>query len=669
MLRPHWLASLLLIASLATLAGCAHKQAIDRANSYAQKGDWRAAYAQCQKALELNPDSAEAQECAADTRPRATAAALEDARKALRARDYAGALDHLEYIDTIHEERPPKAETLRGDVRRAVRERLQGYIADKEMERAYKFAVTASGIYANADFVQDAFSTCRNHFLERAESLRGEQKFAAAIEALEPIKTHEAGQRGEIQQLQGEIRSEWARDLEARAEAFEADDKLAGATVYYAKAYELAGHERARIQLQRLTQQISATTQYGVDWKMDGPRDWTKSFQASLTARLQDGVVRNTDTPKVLMEFDLTASNCSDEATDTTQASQEYVSGTRRVQNPEWEKIDDELADARDSLEDARQDESELAHAASRAEREVDDYRVDVIGPTRQKLESARSRERNLAAQVQPQQLMLDNAEDKLRRLERDPNSSEEAIADQQMTVETLEDNLRVKETQLAVAKRKRRALEREFEDARDEFEDLKDERERLLGLYAEAKRERRAIEDDIDALESDLRSTPRTVEEDVIDTFEYEVVSWKRTCKTDVDVDVQLVDPEKEYTTSIEGRASTTDSSHQAYPRYGVERDPLEFPTDDLELLDKVDQHLADEAFKVMYSSARKYWNRTISEAVGAMSDKPHFAAELLLSVYLTAPKHLDSGQVTALREHLLEHYEYSPLEIVAEN
>jgi hypothetical protein len=668
MLLRRLLRFVVLAVALAALAGCAHKQAIDQANAYAQQGDWRAAYAQCERALEIDPDSAQAQACAADTRPKATNAALDDARSELSKRNYARALDHLDYIDGIHSEPAEKSEQLRADIRSAVEERLAGYIDAAEMETAYEFAGTAAQLYPDARFVEDAYQSCRAYFRDKAATAEQAGDFAAAIAAWDVIGTHESERSDEVDAAQTRLRSEWADTLISRADELEADDKLAGATVMYAKAFDLNGREKARVQLRLLTDQLARETEFGVRWKLEGPRDWTASFEESLTNALPTGIAAVATSPRLHAEFDLSSSDCSDAATDTSRASQRYVSGTRRVTNPDWDDTSDELESARSELNDTRSEKSELEHETRDAQRKVDEYRADTLAPIRRKLDSAWQRERRLTSSVESQQTMLESAEAKLSRLERREDADEEEIAAQKITVRTLRENLRKKQDRLEIARRERRDLEREANDAERELESRKRERDRVDADLAEMSRDVDALQREVESLERELDDTPRTIEQDVIDTFDYDVVTWTRTCTAEVEMEAKFADDGRESSTMLTGKASTTDDTHPAYPRYGVEKDPLVFETDDVELLSRVDRDLAGKTSGELSELAQAFWRRRTSEAIGDMKKRPHHAANLLLSVHLAAPEHLSDGDVTALGEHLVEHYEYAPMATITQ-
>ncbi|MGM0558751.1 MAG: hypothetical protein ACQEVA_20360 [Myxococcota bacterium] len=671
MLQRHLTLVLLVVVTTVLTAGCASKQAIKQANQYAQQGKWRQAYAECERAHQLNPDNEEAQKCVADTRPKATSAALEDARSELAAQRYAAALDHIDYVDSIHDEPPKKAVTLRKDVKLAVRDRLETYIANGEMERAYAFAGEAAEIYGDAEFVERGYEDCYEHFAATAKAHEMEDDYAEAIAALAVIQRHDPARADEAQREQERIETIWAEELEAEALALEKDGKTGGAVVMYAKAYELAGREKSRVQLRRLADELRARTTFGVQWTLDGPRDWERSFEKTLQSRIEGGkpaVVQVDDDAKLQMEFDLEKSDCADEATDTSRASTEYVSGTKRVPNPDYDRYEREANAARDDLSDAREEEDRLARELDEAERDLSNFRSREYEPALDRLEDAEQRERDFEARVESARQFVDEAEAQLRRLERDENVSEETIDGQRRTVQTLRRDLTQKETRYEDAQDDRQQLEREFRDAQSELEDLQRRRDRVFDDHRDAQSRVAQLEDDVSRLQSKLRSTPQTLEEDVIDTFNYEVTNWKRTCEAEVQLSALITDMDKDYTMTLEATASTEDAAHPAHPEYGVTEDPLAFPSDDVELYRQVDEKIAQRAEELISGHARKFWNRRLAQGVEKMDSAPHAAADILLAVYLTSPKTLDSGEKTAMEEHLEEYYGASPLATIAE-
>jgi hypothetical protein len=671
MIRRHLTLVFLVALTFVFAAGCASKQAIKQANEYAKQGNWRAAYAQCEKARELNPDNEEAQKCVADTRPKATASALEAARTELNAQQYAAALEHIDYVDSIHDKPPKEAVKLRKDVKLAVQDRLETYIANGDMERAYVFAGTAAEVYGSAEFVERAYQSCYEHFSATARAHEKKGEYADAVASWAVIREHDGAKESEAHREQERIENVWAEELEAEALALEEDGKTGGAVVMYAKAYELAGREKSRVQLRRLTDDLRATTTFGVQWKVDGPRDWERSFNKALFSHIEakePAVTRVSSGGKLEMEFDLKKSDCSDEATGTAQQSTEYVAGTRRVPNPTYEEFERELDGARDDLADARDQEDRLARDLDEAERELSNFRTREYEPALEQFEDAKQRERDYEAQVESAQRFVDEAEEQLRRLENDENVSEETIAGQRTTVQNLRRDLTQKETRYEDAQADRRTLERKFRDAQSELDDLQRRRDDLFDDHRDAQQDVAQFQDDVSRLESKLRSTPQTLEEEVVKTFNYEVTNWKRTCRAEVELSALIIDMDKDYEIMLEGSAATEDSSHPAYPDYGVDKDPLAFPTDDVALYDQVDQQLAARADELIFGHARKYWNRRLAEGVEKMNDKPHEAADILLAVYLTSPKTLDSGEKTALEEHLQEHYGASPLATISQ-
>lgn len=651
---------------LALGVGCAHKQAINQANAYAEQGKWRAAYAQCQRALEIDPDSEDARACAADTRPKATNAALEDARSELRERRYAAALKHLDYVDSIHPEPPTASRELRAAVRDAVELRLRTYLDEGDMEEAYRFSGTARQLYSGARFVEDARATCREHFRQRAAQFEEQERYQDALDALGTIRTYEPERSEQVRQEQDRIKGVWARSLEADARDLVEKDRLAGAAVNYARAYELASREKTRAKLQRLTDQIRAKTTFGVEYELDGPRDWREPIGRRIGSHLDEhvGLARSESTPALEIGVELESSDCSDSATGTIRKSVEYVSGTRRVANPQYDEYEADLVEATRDLEDARQEEAELEQAYNERERAVRDFRAESVAPLKRELQGARTLERDLEARVQSSRQLVQQGEDQLERLENDEGVSDETIAAQRMTLQTLRKDLYQKEARLQDATKKIEELESEWTRVEADLERMRRERDDLFTRHKAAERDVSRAEERVADLQRKLDTTPRTLEEDVIDTFAWDATTWRRTCKAVVQLDVAVADTEKTYGTTLKASEATEDVSHQAYEQYGVRRDPLTFPTDDITLWKRVDTDLANQVIAKIDSHARKCWNRRIAESVDAMTDRPHFAADLLLSVYLSAPNTLEQGELSALEEHLQEHYGASPIE-----
>ena len=80
-----WL--MILIISI-LLSGCAYRNAINRGNALAARGDWRGALAEYDKALRIDPDEEEAQKLRDQARPLAIKMALGDGQRSLSRQDY-----------------------------------------------------------------------------------------------------------------------------------------------------------------------------------------------------------------------------------------------------------------------------------------------------------------------------------------------------------------------------------------------------------------------------------------------------------------------------------------------------------------------------------------------------------------------------------------------------
>jgi len=121
-----------------------------------------------------------------------------------------------------------------------------------------------------------------------------------------------------------------------------------------------------------------------------------------------------------------------------------------------------------------------------------------------------------------------------------------------------------------------------------DDEASLRERMKKAEKALADHRAELSAKRDALVALRTRLSETPRQLQEPVYDTREYPVIKVTRTAKAKVKLHARSDEGQVLVkAATVEGEATTEDTTNKAMPRFGVKADPLAFPTSDAELTD----------------------------------------------------------------------------------
>ena len=168
---------------------------------------------------------------------------------------------------------------------------------------------------------------------------------------------------------------------------------------------------------------------------------------------------------------------------------------------------------------------------------------------------------------------------------------------------------------------------------------------------------EQKEAEQQMRDLRAELKRLPAKVDEPVYDVFRYPSFTVTRTLQLKAKLvatgEGQLRSGEE----AIEAEASTSDTSHPAYPKYKLEEDPLRFPESDQQLEEKL---LGDAAHRIagfVFRLCRERAEQMLSRARQALDDSPMDAAEdIVLYLFYTG-----DALPSDLAEFLKSHYQLS--------
>lgn len=652
------------------LAGCAHRQALDRADYYAQQGDWRAALSNCEQAQQVDPESPEAADCIERTRPRAIESALDDARAALRDGAYGEALDHLDYVDSVVREPHTEADQLREEVRTTLRTRLETAMEAGEMVRAYDLANTAAQLYPEAAYVDGAFERIRAHFVEASEAFEQQGHYERAIEALTVVAEHEPHLEEDMLARQRSVREAWVSSLVRRARDHEEKDHPGAALALYARAHQLSGRQTEGVQVTRLGRRLRERGLVQVHWSLDGPKPWRAQLggylREDLAALAHIEPVTKRSQADLRVELVSEKANCAEKPVDERTAEQEYVAGKRQVVNEEFVAAQDRLEQTREELRKLRTRKKKTAARLADQRRAAASLEADKLEPAEEKLDDTRAEVERLRPQVASYEEMVADAEAQLERLQSE-DASEGAIAGQKATLKTLRDKLQETKIELGVANERLAELEREVDALDAEYAAIVQKRDALQARFDELADEIAQTAEREEALVAELETMSPTEDKEVVEVFAYKVVTWERACVAEVDATVGLTAEKTPTNGVLRLVATTSDETHPDFEPYGVSEDPLEFPKSDETLWAEIDAGVAAEVTQKMVAKGKTHYEQKVDRAIAAMVDRPHAATDMMLELYLAAPQLLSADAVEALDQHLVEHYGTSPLEALS--
>jgi hypothetical protein len=611
-----------LIIAVGLLSGCAHRQALDRASTLEQQGNYRAALDQCELAQRVDPESKEAADCVARVRPHAINTAMADARAAFDAGDFPKAVEYLDYVDRTSPRRVDESLALRDKIDRILRARLD-------------------------------------------EALEAE-KYGLALDTLDVMAAVEPERAAALERRKDRVRATWADALVERARVHEKKGQKGAALVLFLGADHIREHAVARTQAERLAGTLRDDALFQVHWDFEGSKTRIDAIERGFGSELAKlSNTRRADSKAgadLKLDAELRRSDCDTTRVSQDVAQQEYVAGTVVVDNPTYATLEQRLDEIRVDLREARERVDRRQAKYDERKEDLEYHRTQVVQPLAQELYNVEQLVQMLESNVQMAQQRLTEAEEQLARLQAE-QASDAAITAQQDTVDKREDELQAEQQKLDNAQERHEELSERHDAAAATDGDLETKLD-----TAETR-----LQDAIDAVEAGitkkkqlaarLQRTPKTVEKDVIDTFEYKVATYERRCEA-----VLFVEGDNGISTALEHDEVVQDETHRAFPRYGVKKDPLELSDVDDQLWDKIDARLVEGLVAIARQQRTVDLDTRLDRARSTMLDKPHTATDLWLAVFLTEPQHLTKSDAEALAEHLQRHYGASPLKTLSE-
>jgi tetratricopeptide (TPR) repeat protein len=160
-----------------------------------------------------------------------------------------------------------------------------------------------------------------------------------------------------------------------------------------------------------------------------------------------------------------------------------------------------------------------------------------------------------------------------------------------------------------------------------------------------------------LSSLTSMRASTPRTLTEDVVATFTYEVHHHKRTCGVALTAALEPAwsGPEKH---QLSGSAVTRDNSHPGHPERGIPLDPKSFPRTDRDLVAAADRDAAKDLAGLVGKKVRSYYramaDRALALEKSGQADDRVAAVDMYVAIVGAGGSHLDESREKAVEARL---------------
>jgi len=599
------------------LSGCAFAEAIDRGDGYATVGDWEAAQEAYEEAVRENPDNAIAIQKLEEARQYGADAEVEEGRDALAAGRWAAALEHVELAQGFVTG-DAGAARLRADTLAEMIRSGTALLGSGSTLRAYELGLEARTLFPSEAAPDELVKRSREALLVQARAELDAERFESGVAVIEDVLRREPSQHRALQPLQTEFADRWSASLRKRAEAAERSGGKGSAFVLYAMASAVAGQASDRAARDRLRAVLREQGRVSVALTVEGAAERRRESEASLQAWVveEGGLTPATRAGKadIVVGVGFGEVRCESASVERV-GSVQYVSGTRQVRNPEFERRRRDLIEAEDALEREERKELEQLESLGRLEHDLDRAYARDWDRLNRGVEQAE-------AEVARAQEVLDREEDALEKLQ----DAREAARREGRDVTSLSSDARRAADN---TDRARRSVREARGRLGEQMKALRGFRVSVERVQADVDRCReglsRARREVLDARRGVSRShralldVPPLVDEDIVSDFRYPIFDWTRTCASEVSTSV-----------SFEGRpgragvrrvaATTSDSANDAHVKRGIRQDPLRFPMDDLSLTAALDRKVVAEVQQVIREALERRGRERLSEATAKL-------------------------------------------------
>ena len=435
----------------------------------------------------------------------------------------------------------------------------------------------------------------------------------------------------------------------------------------YARAYEIAGRRPDIDQSRDLAGKLKEGGQFTIRLQVSGPADRVKSFEETVekaVVGITDATLSGSSSSDLTMRITVGKQRCS-ESKETTPQSKEYVSGQVEKPNPIWHQLNDQRDQVAAEEKTASERVAELEPQVKEAEATLRDFDAR-ISKAQTGFDGFQGKIEQAEAQLRAAQAVRDELSSELDGM-RTSGGSAEAIS--QWEGKLSEQAKRVTEWQTVIMKHQddQSSFKRELDALNVEREPAAEAVNRLKSGFDSVTQDRNTAQTEYARLTTELAKTPKTVWEDVYDTFEYELYDWTRSCVAPVTVAMTprwetVKDKKREF----EPENTTTDQSHVGFEKADIAVDDKEFPETDTALVAKGDAATGTEVVEWLSELADDHFRTYTLDTMVALQEDPERSTTDLVSLYVGAPGRLDEQTLNTFATHVKQHYGLEKIELL---
>jgi len=656
-----WKAALVAGLLLAATPACvsAYDRALEHGHALVAQAKYRDAYAAYRRAAELDPDEPEVQRLLAQVRPYAIEEATEDARAQISKGKWEKAAEHADFVAKLDAARGAR---VHGEIQKWMKAALDALVSHEKMAQAYPLAIRSHRLYPKMPGLIGIFDKLRKHYLAKSDAALAGRDYRRAMAALDVIAKYEPKlESSMLAERRTKVRYAWADHVASLAEKAERDGHLGAAAALYARAYEVAARPAER---QAMTERLTVLAEQGhfiLVLREKSPAS-RPALGPHLSAELRglDGVRVSTssDAGSMLVSVHASPHVCTQTFT-TSNETKTYQSGTRRVPNPAHRAIVADVASVEGQLAGV---DADIGRLRPQARREGRDHRRCLSGELAPKEAASQAAQAKLdatKANLDAQQVVVDN----LRR--RWQSATDDEKAELRRQLDDAEAELARRKSEHDAARRAKDSAARTERSARSSCERHERSLRQIRNELERKESSRSELASRLAQLQADRVATPSQIDEPVYSDLTYPVEHHVRRCvgPVTVDLDPAWSSPSRR---QLDPAGATEDERHDAYPVAGVSVDPLTFPIADNQLRRTADDVAIDEVKKMVAAMVRDYYADLSDRAVELAAASPHDATDMMLSIYVAAPKQFTTDDRTRIAKHLREHYGLEKLSVL---
>ena len=576
------------------LTGCAYREAMVRGHEAEAEQAWEEAVDAYETALRAEPGDERASSALQAARGAWHTEALQTFEQALATGDLAAAGVAQRKAAAARPDDPATASARQRLVEAEAARTAAGWQRDAEkasqngdLRGAFRLASHAEQVHSTAAG-QGLLNATRTRLIEAATQAEAAGRPRAALEDWDELARIEPAQAGGLAAFRGR----WAE----RERALAAAETAPGAAFLHAAlAADLSGLAADAARRDGLRQAVLAKTALVLEAAFTGDPE----REAALRAALPVAEVPASG-PRLRVQVVAAAPACS-QFQQTQVAEGRYVSGTREVPNPEWQRGREavrqqrtELQDAEDAEQRTRRELRDLEERQQRAGRALRERMQRDREEANRRLDRARDDERRALDALRQAQDRRDEAD--TRRCQSDVDRSRQEVDRAWQASETL------------------------LAQVRDER--WHGERDTLRDRLTRAEEEVRQRRDRLASAERSLDGLAPTLDEPRFAQHRYPVEHWTRQCSLAAQVEVAAGDRPAERAALV-ASTQTRDTRHEAQVVLGLDEDLLRFPEDDLGLVARADAELASQLGRLVRQH-QKAWAQGLGAQALAQSGTP---------------------------------------------